>query len=136
MQKLLYTSIGVLFGILLFKSEAVSWYKIHEMFLFKSFHMYGVIGSAVAVGATSLWYLKKYQIKTLEGEAICVAPKKFSFGTIFGGIVFGLGWGLIGACPGPIYVMIGAGYPYMLLVLLSALLGTWTYAALREKLPL
>lgn len=135
MQKLVFTGLGVFFGILLFKSEAVSWYRIHEMFLFKSFHMYGLIMSAVVVGAISLLILKKSQMKTMQGEEICCKPKDFTWGNVAGGVIFGLGWALVGACPGPMFVMVGAGYPFMLIVILSALVGTWSYAALREKLP-
>ena len=135
-DRLVYTGLGVFFGVLLFKSEAVSWYRIHEMFLFKSFHMYGLIGSAVVVGILTLWLVKKLKVKTLEGEVITVSPKKFHKGNIIGGTLFGLGWALVGACPGPIYVLVGAGFSFMIVVLLSALLGTWVYAILRDKLPL
>lgn len=135
MKNLVYVCLGAIFGILLYKAEAVSWYRILEMFMFKSFHMYGIIGSAIAVGATSIFILKKYKYKSMTGEPISISDKKFSKGNIIGGIIFGLGWGLVGACPGPMFIMIGAGYQFMIIVLASALVGTWVYSALREKLP-
>jgi uncharacterized membrane protein YedE/YeeE len=135
MKNSVYVLVGIFFGILLYKSEAVSWYRIQEMFMFKSFHMYGIIGSAVFVGATSVYVLKKIKAKSLEGELIQVADKKMSSANILGGIIYGLGLGLIGTCPGPIYVLIGSGYTFMFIVLLSALVGTWVYSSMREKLP-
>ena len=135
MKNSVYVLVGILFGVLLYKSEAVSWYRIQEMFMFKSFHMYGIIGSAVFVGAASLYVLKKIKAKSLEGELIQVADKKMSSANILGGIIYGLGWGLIGTCPGPIYVLIGSGYTFMFIVLFSALVGTWVYSSMREKLP-
>ena len=135
MKNSVYVLVGILFGVLLYKSEAVSWYRIQEMFMFKSFHMYGIIGSAVFVGAASLYVLKKIKAKSLEGELIQVADKKMSSANILGGIIYGLGWGLIGTCPGPIYILIGSGYTFMFIVLVSALVGTWVYSSMREKLP-
>ena len=135
MKNSVYVLVGILFGVLLYKSEAVSWYRIQEMFMFKSFHMYGIIGSAVFVGAASLYVLKKIKAKSLEGELIQVADKKMSSANILGGIIYGLGWGLIGTCPGPIYILIGSGYTFMFIVLFSALVGTWVYSSMREKLP-
>lgn len=135
MKNVIYVILGAIFGILLYKAEVVSWYRIYEMFMFKSFHMYGIIGSAIAVGATSIYLLKKYKYISMTGEPISIPDKKFSKGNIIGGIIFGLGWGLVGACPGPMFIMIGAGYSFMFIVLFSALAGTWVYAALKEKLP-
>ena len=135
MRNSIYTLLGAIFGILLFKSEAVSWYRILEMFMFKSFHMYGIIGSAVMVGMVSIYLLKKNKAKSNTGEIISIPDKKLNKGNLIGGIIFGLGWGLVGACPGPIYVLIGCGYSFMIIVLLSALTGTWVYSAMREKLP-
>lgn len=135
MKNVVYVILGAIFGILLYKAEVVSWYRIYEMFLFKSFHMYGIIGSAIAVGGTSIYLLKKYKYISMTGEPIAIPDKKFSKGNIIGGIIFGLGWGLAGACPGPMFIMIGAGYSFMFIVLFSALAGTWVYAALKEKLP-
>ena len=135
MKNSVYVLVGILFGVLLYKSEAVSWYRIQEMFMFKSFHMYGIIGSAVFVGATSIYLLKKFKKKSIEGELIQVADKKMSSANILGGIIYGLGWGLIGTCPGPIYILIGSGYTFMFIVLFSALVGTWVYSSMREKLP-
>lgn len=130
-----YLIIGMLFGIVFVKAEIVSWYRIYEMFHFQSFHMYGVIGSAVVVGLISMQLIKKYNIKTLDGEAVIVTPKKFSKGVIIGGLLFGIGWAVTGACPGPIYAQIGAGYPISILTLLGALVGTYVYGLLIEKLP-
>lgn len=135
MMRFMYVILGIIFGITLFKSEAVSWYRIYEMFLFKSFHMYGVIGSAVAIGVVAVYLIKMRKCKSVSGEQIEVAPKKLSKGNIIGGVIFGLGWGLVGACPGPIYVLIGAGYSFVIIVFVSALAGTWVYSALRDKLP-
>jgi uncharacterized membrane protein YedE/YeeE len=135
MIRVIYTLLGVIFGVTLFKSEAVSWYRIYEMFLFKSFHMYGIIGSAVGVGIILLYVIKKQKAKSITGEQIELQPKKLSKGNIIGGILFGLGWGLVGACPGPIYVLIGAGYSFVFIIFISALAGTWVYSSLREKLP-
>ena len=135
MKNIVYVIFGMIFGVLLYKSEAVSWYRIQEMFMFKSFHMYGIIGSAVFVGAISLFLLKRNKTKCLTGETIQVADKKMGKSNLIGGIIYGLGWGLIGTCPGPIYVLIGSGYSFMFVVLFSALAGTWVYSALREKLP-
>ena len=135
MKNMVYVVLGIVFGVLLYKSEAVSWYRIQEMFMFKSFHMYGIIGSAVFVGATSLFILKKMKAKSLSGELIQVSDKKMSKANLIGGIIYGLGWGLIGTCPGPMYVLIGSGYTFMFVIFFCALVGTWVYSALREKLP-
>jgi len=135
MMRFMYVILGIIFGITLFKSEAVSWYRIYEMFLFKSFQMYGIIGSAVAIGVVAVYLIKRSKCKSVSGEPIEVAPKKLSKGNIIGGVIFGLGWGLVGACPGPIYVLIGAGYSFVIIVFVSALVGTWVYSALRDKLP-
>lgn len=126
---------GIIFGILLTKSEVISWFRIQEMFRLQSFHMYGVIGSAVVVGIISVWLIKKLNIKTIDGEKITFQPKKFNKGQIIGGLTFGLGWAMTGACPGPLFAQIGAGFLVVILVLLSAIAGTWTYGYLREKLP-
>ncbi len=135
MKNGVYVLLGAFFALLLYKAEAVSWYRVYEMFLFESFHMYGIIGSAIAVGASSVYLLKKYNKVAMSGEAISIADKKISKANIIGGVIFGLGWGLVGACPGPVFVMIGAGYNFMIIVLISSLIGTWVYALLREKLP-
>lgn len=128
--------IGIVFGIVIFKSEAASWFRIYEMFQFQSFHMYGIIGSALAIGVLGTWLIKKFSIKSLDGEPIKFSPKNKSFSRyLYGGIIFGLGWALAGSCPGPIYTLIGAGYVSILVVLLGALLGAFIYGLLRDKLP-
>jgi hypothetical protein len=126
---------GLLFGTVLIKSEVVSWFRIQEMFRFQSFHMYGVIGSAVLTGIICILILKKFKIKTFRGSDITIRPKEFSKGQIYGGFMFGLGWALTGACPGPIYAQIGAGFLTTILTLISAIAGVWVYARFRSKLP-
>ncbi len=135
MKNIKFLLVGILFGTVLTKTEAVSWFRIQEMFRFQSFHMYGIIGSAVLVGAISVWLIKRFNIKTIDKQEIIIPNKQFSKGQIIGGTIFGMGWALAGACPGPLYALLGAGYPVILVVILSALLGTWTYAWLNPKLP-
>ncbi|QEC69604.1 transporter [Panacibacter ginsenosidivorans] len=130
-----YLFAGILFGILLVKAEVISWFRIQEMFRMQSFHMYGVIGSAVVVGAISIWLIKKFKIKTIHGEAIELHSKKFNKGQIIGGLIFGFGWALTGACPGPLFALIGNGATVIIAVLLSAVAGTWVYGLIRDKLP-
>jgi len=130
-----YTLIGMLFGIVFVKAEIISWFRIQEMFLLQSFHMYGVIGTAVIVGIISVVIIKKYNIKTIQGEKIIIVPKPFSKGQIYGSLLFGLGWAMTGACPGPIFAQIGTGLMSGFVILASALLGTWTYGFFQEKLP-
>lgn len=130
-----YLFAGLLFGILLVKAEVISWFRIQEMFRLQSFHMYGVIGSAVVVGAISVWIIKKFKIKTIHGEPIVLHPKTFNKGQIYGGLIFGFGWAITGACPGPLFALIGNGTTAVIAVLLSAIAGTWVYGLLREKLP-
>jgi len=130
-----YLFVGFLFGILLVKAEIVSWFRIQEMFKFQSFHMYGVIGSAVVVGMISVWLIKKFKIKTIYGEPIEFVKKDFNKGQIYGGLLFGLGWAVTGACPGPLFAQIGTGATVVAVTLLSAIAGTWAYGRLREKLP-
>ncbi len=128
--------VGVLFWITLAKAEVVSWYRIQEMFLFDSFHMYGIIGSAVVLGILIVAIIKKAGVKDLNGEPIRFIPKERSFPRYFlGGSIFGLGWALVGACPGPIFILLGMGHSSFLVVLLGALLGTFSYGLLRSKLP-
>lgn len=134
-HKIKYLVLGILFGIVFVKAEIVSWFRIQEMFRLQSFHMYGVIGSAVAVGIVSVWLIKKFNIKTIYGEAITISPKQFNKGQIFGGLIFGLGWAITGACPGPLFAQIGAGTSVVIITLLSAIAGTWVYGYFREKLP-
>jgi uncharacterized membrane protein YedE/YeeE len=136
MKYLKFLLIGIIFGIVMFKSEAASWFRIYEMFRFQSFHMYGIIGSALALGVLGIYLIKKYQLKSIDGEPIKFTPKNKSFSRyMYGGIIFGLGWALAGSCPGPIYTLIGAGYVSILVVLLGALIGTFLYGLLRDKLP-
>jgi uncharacterized membrane protein YedE/YeeE len=134
---LAYAAVGTLFGILFTKAEVISWFRIQEMFRFQSFHMYGIIGSAVAVAATSLRLLRRFGVRTIHGDAIEVPPKTLGSGTRYwaGGTIFGLGWALTGACPGPIFALIGAGVGTMVVALASAIAGTWVYGWLRPRLP-
>ena len=126
---------GIVFGIILVKSEVVSWFRIQEMFRLQSFHMYGVIGAAVVTGIISVWLIKKFKVKTIYGEPIDLHPKQFNKGQIYGGLLFGAGWALTGACPGPLYALIGTGATVVIVTLLSAIAGTWVYGRLRENLP-
>lgn len=130
-----YLIIGIAFGILLVKAEVISWFRIQEMFRLQSFHMYGIIGSAVVVGLISVLMIKKLNIKTIYGEKIEFHPKQFNKGQIYGGILFGFGWAITGACPGPLFALIGSGVTVVIVTLLSAIAGTWLYGYFREKLP-
>jgi uncharacterized protein len=134
-HNLKYLLVGIGFGIVFVKAEIVSWFRIQEMFRLQSFHMYGIIGSAVIVGALSLLIIKKWNVKTIYGEPIVISPKKFDKGQIFGGLIFGLGWAITGACPGPLYAQIGTGATVIVIALLSAIFGTWVYGKLDSKLP-
>lgn len=128
--------VGIFFGIVLVKSEAVSWYRIFEMFKFQSFHMYGIIGTAVGTGIVLLLFSNKLKLKTIQGNFIKVPLKERGLTRyIFGGIIFGLGWALCGACPGPMYILVGTGVFSILIVIAAALLGTYVYGALKNKLP-
>jgi uncharacterized membrane protein YedE/YeeE len=128
--------VGFVFGIVLTKSEAVSWYRIYEMFQFQSFHMYGIISIAIATGVIGIQIIKRNKIKAIDGTPIVIKDKeKGSARYIIGGIVFGLGWGLVGSCPGPIYILLGAGILPVVLVLIGALVGTILYGVLKDKLP-
>ncbi len=136
MKYLKFILVGIFFGIVLIKSEAVSWYRIYEMFKFQSFHMYGIIASAVLAGTIAIALLRKTKSKNIEGELIEVTPKaKSVFRYLFGGIIFGLGWALAGACPGPMYALLGGGFWTILIVLASAVVGTFVYGLLRSRLP-
>ncbi len=132
-----YFVLGTLFGIVLTKSEVVSWFRIQEMFRFQAFHMYGIIGSAVLVAAISVAFIKRLHVKTLAGEAIVVPRKEMGTGTRYwlGGTIFGLGWAFTGACPGPLFALVGSGVTAMAVAVLSALAGTWMYGYLRPRLP-
>ncbi len=136
MRSLSYLLIGIFFGITLFKSEAASWFRIYEMFKFEAFHMYGIIGTAVVLGVLIVWAIKKFRIKSFYGHPIVFTPKDKSIPRYaIGGIIFGLGWALAGACPGPMFTLTGAGYLPVLVVIAGAILGTWIYGLLRDKLP-
>lgn len=130
-----YLIVGIFFGIVFVKAEIVSWFRIQEMFRFDSFHMYGVIGSAVVVGLISLQIIKRFNIKTIGGEMVSIPPKQFNKGQIYGGLMFGIGWAITGACPGPLFAQIGSGFLVVIITLLSAIAGTWTYGLIRSKLP-
>jgi hypothetical protein len=136
MRTILYFIIGIVFGITMFKSEAASWFRIYEMFQFKSFHMYGIIGSALVLGVLITQGIKRFKTKTFYGDSIEISDKEKGVKRyLYGGIVFGLGWALAGACPGPIFTLIGAGYAPLLVVLVSATLGTYVYGRIKDKLP-
>ena len=136
MRSISYLLIGIVFGITMFKSEAASWFRIYEMFKFESFHMYGIIGSALIIGIVMVQLIKKLNIKSFEGEKIIFHPKANSFSRyMIGGIIFGLGWALAGACPGPMFTLVGAGFVPILIVILFAIFGTYLYGVLRDRLP-
>ncbi|MFA5897472.1 MAG: DUF6691 family protein [Hyphomicrobium sp.] len=135
LENLKYLAVGTVFGIVFVKAEIVSWFRIQEMFRLSSFHMYGVIGTAVMVGMCAVFLIKTFKIKTLAGEEVVVRDKTFNQGQIYGGLVFGLGWALTGACPGPLFAQIGAGYGAVAITLVSAVTGTWLYGYFRERLP-
>ncbi|MFC3758331.1 DUF6691 family protein [Chryseobacterium tructae] len=134
-HNLKYLAAGIIFGIIFVKAEVISWFRIQEMFRLQSFHMYGIIGSAVLVGIVSVWLIKKFNIKTIYGEPITLAPKQFNKGQIYGGLIFGFGWAITGACPGPLFAQIGTGALAVSITLLSAIAGTWVYGYFRDKLP-
>lgn len=136
MKYLKFLVVGIFFGIVLVKSEAVSWYRIYEMFRFQSFHMYGIIGTAVASGIIFLQISKKGIIKSIKGANIYVPKKDNGLARyIIGGTIFGLGWALVGACPGPMYILLGTGVTSMLIVIAAAIVGTFLYGILKNKLP-
>ena len=135
MKNIKFLIAGIFFGIVLVKAQVISWFRIQEMFQLTSFHMYGVIGTAVVTGIISLQLIKRFNIKTISGDPISVTPKTFNKGQIFGGLIFGLGWAITGACPGPLFAQIGTGFTVVAITLLSAIAGTWVYGALKSKLP-
>ncbi len=136
MSYLKYLIFGIYFGFVLVRSEVTSWFRIQEMFRFQSFHMYGVIGSAVLVGMITVWLIRKFNLKTISGEPIVIPKKQWSrYRYILGGIVFGLGWGMTGACPGPQFALVGMGFTVFIVVIFAAYLGTLAYSYLRPKLP-
>ncbi len=136
MKFLKYLLVGIVFGITLTKAEIISWYRIYEMFRFQSFHMYGVIGSAVLLGIVFVQVIKRRKVKAIDGEPIHIAPKERGFlRYLVGGTIFGLGWALTGACPGPLFILVGNGISVIAIVILSAMLGTYVYGRLKDKLP-
>ncbi|MFI5125110.1 MAG: DUF6691 family protein [Chitinophagales bacterium] len=136
MKAIKYILAGIVFGIIMTKSEAVSWYRIQEMFRFQSFFMYGIIGSAVVPGILVVALIKRFKFRDITGAPIRFADKDRHWKKyLFGGTIFGLGWALTGACPGPVFVLLGCGYGVMLLVIAGALLGTFTYGIFRDRLP-
>ena len=136
MKFLKYLLVGFIFGIVLTKSEAVSWYRIYEMFKFQSFHMFGIIGTALFVGVAGVQIIKRSKMKDINNETIVIADKEpGSTRYWIGGLFFGLGWALVGSCPGPIFILIGAGFMPVLLVLAGAMLGTFLYGLIKNKLP-
>ncbi len=135
-RTLIYLSIGILFGITMFKSEAASWFRIYEMFRFDAFHMYGIIGTALVFGVITIQLIKRFQIKSFYKEDIHFPAKQKSFARYaFGGILFGFGWALAGACPGPMFTLLGAGFSPIIIVITASLLGTFVYGLLKDKLP-
>lgn len=136
MKLLKFLLVGILFGITLAKAEIISWYRIFEMFHFDAFHMYGVIGSAVAIGATGIYLMKYFSVKDIAGSKIDIPNKEYSITRyLIGGTIFGLGWALVGACPGPMFILLGYGYWSIIVVILSAIGGTFIYGVLRPRLP-
>jgi len=136
MKNIKFLIVGILFGIVLSKAEVISWYRIYEMFKFQSFHMYGVIGSAVVIGMILMYFFKKGKIKTYLGDKITVEPKQKGFArNILGGTTFGLGWALAGACPGPMFILLGRGALAIVIVIIGALIGAFFYHAIKSKLP-
>jgi len=133
----LFLLVGALFGIVLTKAEVISWFRIQEMFRFQAFQMYGIIGSAVLTAGISLQIIRSLKLRSIDGQPISIPPKVMGKGTRYwaGGTLFGLGWGLIGACPGPLFALLGNGVTVMIVAILSALAGTWCYGALRNRLP-
>jgi hypothetical protein len=136
MKFIKYLLLGVLFGITLTKAEVISWFRIYEMFRFQSFHMYGVIGSAVVIGVILVQWIKRSKMKTINGEHIVIESKEKGFWRyLLGGILFGLGWALTGACPGPLFILFGNGVGVALVMIVSAMLGTFVYGLMRHRLP-
>lgn len=130
-----YAFVGVFFGIAFVKAEIISWFRIQEMFRLESFHMYGIIGTGVALAALSVWIIRRWNVKTIHGETIHFTPKTFSKGQVFGGLIFGVGWALTGACPGPLFAQLGSGITVVVVIIASAIAGTWVYGYFRERLP-
>jgi hypothetical protein len=135
MKNLKFLLLGILFGIILTKSEVISWFRIQEMFRFQSIHMYGIIGLAIVIGAISTQLIKHYKLKTIYGDPIELQKKNLNKGTIIGGTIFGFGWAFTGACPGPLFALIGNGFSVIIIALISAIIGTWVYGYFQARLP-
>lgn len=136
MKRVIFIVLGILFGVVMYKAEAASWFRIYEMFRFQSFHMYGFIGSALVVGILGIQLFKRFDVKSVAGEELELKPKAKSIPRyLIGGIFFGLGWALVGACPGPIFVLLGTGLFSIGIVIIGALIGTYIYGIIRHKLP-
>lgn len=135
MKNIKYLIVGIFFGTVFVKAEIISWFRIQEMFHLQSFFMYGVIGTAVIVGMLSIFLIKHFKIKNFNGEPITFENKEFNKGQIFGGLIFGIGWAITGACPGPLFAQIGSGFLVVIITFLSAIAGTWVYGLLKDKLP-
>lgn len=135
LSNLKYMAVGTIFGILFVKAEIVSWFRIQEMFRLQSFHMYGIIGTAILVAMISVFIIKRFKIKTIHGEEITIATKKFNKGHIYGGLIFGMGWAITGACPGPLFAQIGTGITVVIITLLSAIAGTRVYGKFKDSFP-
>ncbi len=134
-KKIIQLILGTLFGIILTKAEVISWFRIQEMFRFQSFHMYGIIGSAIIVGLIGLQAIKALKAKNIYGDLVSIPDKKWHWGTVYGGLTFGLGWALTGACPGPLFALLGSGYYVFIVTIFAAIFGTYVYGRLRNKLP-
>lgn len=130
-----YSIVGIIFGIVLVKAEVINWFRIQEMFHLTSFYMFGVLGTAIIVGALSVFIIKKLNLKSIYGEKISIDNKEFNKGQIYGALIFGLGWGITGGCPGPLFAQFGSGFTVVIVTILSAITGTWIYGYFREKLP-
>lgn len=130
-----YLVLGIIFGIIFSKAEIISWFRIQEMFRFQSFFMYGVIGSAILVAMIAIQLIKRFNVKTISGEEVILPQKQFKKGQVIGGFIFGLGWAITGACPGPLFAQIGLGFTVVVVTLISAVVGTWVYGKLADHLP-
>ena len=135
MKNIKYLLVGIVFGLALTKGEAISWYRIQEMFRFESFHMFGIFMTAIPVGALGLFLIRKSKMKTFEGEPVEMPVKEYHHGVVLGSLIFGFGWALTGACPGPLYAQIGSGSLATIATLLSAIGGTWVYGKFAAYFP-